>query len=356
VSTGHATRAGELATFYDEISTLHLGALWTVLGDVLTAEPTVRAVPCSWAYQDLRPRVLEAGVLISAEEAERRVLVLRNPGLEDAFSTTDTLYAGLQLLLPGEVARTHRHTPSAVRFIVEGSGAFTSVDGEPTTMERGDFVTTPNWTWHDHGNRTDEPMIWLDGLDIPLVTRLAAVFYEEFVESTGQLVQPSRLPEGDSTHRWGRGMLPTYRRHAGLHSPVLNYRWSDARASLTALRDDDADPFDAVRLEYINPVTGGSVLPTMSACLQLLRGGEATAAHRHVASAVYHVAEGCGRSVVGGVTIGWEPGDTFAVPAWTWHEHAADGSDAVLFSFSDRPALAALGLDRVEPHPDVHQP
>jgi gentisate 1,2-dioxygenase len=239
-----------------------------------------------------------------------------------------------------------------VRFVIEGAGAFTSVEGEPATMERGDFLTTPNWTWHDHGNRSEEPMIWLDGLDIPLVTRLAAVFYEEYADTAGQEVRPTTLPDGDSSSRWGRGMLPTYQHHDGLHSPVRNYRWSEARATLAALAGDDADPFDAVMLEYTNPVTGGSVLPTMSAYLQLLRPGERTASHRHVASTVYLVAEGRGESTVGGEHVSWETGDTFAVPSWHWHEHAAVDGEAVLFSFSDRPTLAALGLDRTEPNPD----
>jgi gentisate 1,2-dioxygenase len=344
------------AAFYAELGDEHLGALWTVLSEALTPEPRVRSVAYRWRYRDVRPRLLRAGELVSPAEAERRVLVLKNPGLDGAIAATGTLYAGIQLLLPGEVARTHHHTPSAIRFVIEGEGGYTSIDGERATMFPGDFLTTPNWMWHDHGNETDAPMMWLDGLDIPLVTALDAVFFEEYRERFGHEIQPTTRPEGDAAARWGSGLRPTFMAHEGLHSPVLNYPWNRARAALGALRDDGDSPYDGVVLEYTNPVTGGSVLPTMCAQLQLLRGGDHTASHRHVSSAVYHVAEGAGTSIVGGEALDWERGDTFVVPAWTWHEHVAEPEDAVLFSFSDRPVVEALGLERMETHPSTRQP
>jgi gentisate 1,2-dioxygenase len=330
--------------FYQELGKLSMGALWNVLGDALTPEPRVKSVPCLWRYRDVRPYVLRSGELVTAEEAERRVLMLLNPGLPGKIAATATLYAGIQLILPGEVARTHHHTPSAIRFIIEGEGAYTTVEGEQALMSKGDYLTTPNWTWHDHGNESDRPMTWLDGLDIPFVIGLDAVFYEEFPE----LRQPVDKPMDDSIRRWGSNLRPTWQQPSGSHSPILNYKWSATRGALHALRDDAGSPYDGIIMEYINPYTGGPSLPTMAAYLQLLRRGEHTQAHRHVASTVYHVAEGGGYSIVAGQRFDWEVGDTFVVPAWSWHEHASENGEAVLFSFSDRPILRSFGLEREE--------
>jgi gentisate 1,2-dioxygenase len=254
------------------------------------------------------------------------------------------MFSGVQLILPGEVARTHHHTPAAIRFIIEGEGGYTAVSGEKSVMRKGDFLTTPNWTWHDHGNESDEPVIWLDGLDLPFVTNLDAIFFEEF----GEERQPISKPEEDSIHRWGANLRPTWETPDGAYSPVLNYRWQASRAALHALRTDAGSPFDGILMEYINPYTGGPVLPTIAAYLQLLRRGEHTRAHRHVASTVYHVAEGGGASIIAGQRFDWQEGDTFVVPAWAWHEHLSQDGEAVLFSFSDRPILRAFGLDREE--------
>ena len=343
--------AAQRDAFYEEISHFSMGALWNVLGDALTPEPRVKSTPYLWRWSDVRPRVLRSGELVTAEEAERRVLMLVNPGLGGKPAATPTLYAGIQLILPGEVARTHHHTPAAIRFIIEGEDAYTAVNGEKSLMRKGDYLTTPNWTWHDNGNESDTPMMWLDGLDIPFVTNLDAIFFEEYSEER----QPIVKPMDDSIRRWGSNLRPTWQKPQGMHSPVLNYRWTTARAALHGLREDEGSPFDGIIMEYINPYTGGPSLPTMAAYLQLLRKGEHTRAHRHVASTVYHVAEGGGYSVIGGARFDWEEGDTFVVPAWTWHEHASEQGEAVLFSFSDRPILQAFGLDREEALEQGHQ-
>jgi gentisate 1,2-dioxygenase len=337
--------------FYQDLPQFSMRPLWAVLSEALTPEPRVRSVPYLWRWRDVRPRMLRAGELVSAEEAERRVLMLVNPGLDERPAATATLFAGVQLILPGEVARTHHHTPAAVRFIIEGEGGYTTVSGEKAPMHKGDYLTTPNWTWHDHGNEGSGPVMWLDGLDIPFVTNLDAIFYEEF----GEERQPLLKPEEDSIRRWGSNLRPTWEIPEGRHSPILNYRWESSRAALHGLRGEKGSPYDGVIMEYINPYTGGPTLPTMAAYLQLLRHGEHTLAHRHVAGTVYHVAEGGGYSVVGGERFDWEEGDTFVVPAWTWHEHAAEQGEAVLFSFSDRPILQAFGLDREEALPAGQQ-
>src|SRR5438094_4006561 len=170
--------APQREAYYERIQPQHLAPLWTRLKSLVPAEPTLVGVAYQWRYADVRPSLLESAEYISAKEAERRVLILENPGLSGRSQITSSLYAGLQLIMPGEVGPAHRHTQSALRFIIEGSGAYTAVDGERTTMLPGDFVITPSWTWHDHGNETEEPMVWLDGLDIPIVRLLDASFAE----------------------------------------------------------------------------------------------------------------------------------------------------------------------------------
>jgi gentisate 1,2-dioxygenase len=335
--------ASQREAFYQELPQFNMKPLWNVVGEALTPEPRVKSVPYLWRWKDVRPRMLRSGELVTAEEAERRVLMLLNPGLDGKVAATSTLFTGVQLILPGELAPTHHHTPSAIRFVIEGEGAFTTVEGEKSLMSKGDYLTTPNWTWHTHGNESDRPMIWLDGLDLPFVSGIDAIFYEPWPDGE---TQPITKPLDDSIRRWGSNLRPTWQQPSGKFSPVLNYRWSTSRAALHGLRENEGSPYDGVIMEYINPYTGGPTLPTMAAYLQLLRRGEHTQAHRHVASTVYHVAEGGGFSIINGERFDWEEGDTFVVPTWAWHEHAAAQGEAVLFSFSDRPILQAFGLDR----------
>ena len=166
----------EREAFYKKIDCENLSALWNVMGDLITTEPKSACRPHLWKFDAIRDYMTEAGRLITAKEAERRVLVLENPGLRGQSKITTSLFAGVQMVVPGDVAPAHRHSQSALRFVLEGKGAYTAVDGERTTMRPGDFVITPSWTWHDHGNETQEPMVWLDGLDIPIVRLLDASF------------------------------------------------------------------------------------------------------------------------------------------------------------------------------------
>src|SRR5215216_3934171 len=193
-SGSDAAPAADRDVFYDALDRQNLGPLWESLKGLVPSEPRPKAVPYAWRYAEVRPRLMEAGLLISAEEAERRVLVLQNPGLPGASQITDTIYAGLQLILPGEIAPAHRHSQSALRFVIEGQGAFTAVDGERVTMHPGDFIITPSWTWHDHGNPADEPVVWLDGLDIPMVAFFDVGFAERYPEEE----QPVSRRQGDA--------------------------------------------------------------------------------------------------------------------------------------------------------------
>jgi gentisate 1,2-dioxygenase len=278
--------------------------------------------------------MLEAGTLISAKEAERRVLVLENPGLRGQSKITTDLYAGVQLVLPGEVAPAHRHTQSALRFVLEGAGAYTAVNGERTIMNEGDFIITPPWAWHDHGNKSDQPIFWLDGLDIPVVQFLDA----SFAEHLDQDEQPIYRPVGDSDARYGANLLPVDHKPGGGSSPVFNYPYARTRGALERLRRAEAwDPCHGLKMRYTNPI---------STFVQLLPKGFSTTSYRSTDATVFAPIEGRGRTHIGdSFVVEWEKRDLFVVPSWQRVRHEA-AEDAVLFSFSDRPIQEALHLFR----------
>jgi len=347
--------ANELSSFYKDLESISSAALWTVQEETLVSEPKSKATAHIWRWKELRPRAMRAAQLIGTEDAERRVLMLLNPGLAGRIATTNSLFSGLQIVLPGEAARAHRHTPAALRFVIESDGGYTTVDGDQIPMNPGDLVLTPNWTWHDHGNDTGNPMIWLDGLDLPLTQLLEAVFFENFSED----VQPITQPTDSSLTRYGSGSLrPSWESPTAAHSPLMHYPWDQTWAALQRLAPvADGSPYDGVILEYTNPNTGGPVMPTIGCHVQLLRPGEGTKAHRHTASTVYHVVEGEGYSIVDGQRLEWEDKDVFCTPGWAFHEHmnASSTRPAVLFSFTDAPVLQALSLLREQPHPQGNQ-
>ncbi len=337
----------ERQNYYAEIGRHNLAPLWEVLRGLIVKEPRSPALPALWRYADVRPYLMEAGRLITAKEAERRVLVLENPGLRGQSRITNALYAGLQLILPGEVAPAHRHSQSALRFVIEGSGAYTAVDGEKTIMQPGDFVITPSWTWHDHGNDSDRPMVWMDGLDIPIVSLLDATFAEGYPDDR----HPLTRPPGDSLARYGSGLLPVGYERRVPTSPVFNYPYARTRDSLeTMRRSEEWDACHGLKLRYVNPVDGGWAMPTIGTCMQALPKGFAGRPYRSTDGTVFSVVEGRGRTHVtkgdGSVeTFAWGPQDVFVVPSWLWHRHEAE-EDAVVFSFSDRPVQEKLGLWR----------
>ena len=329
--------------FYERIAPLDLAPLWERLKGLVPREPAHAALPHRWRYAEVRPFVMEAARHITAEEAERRVLLLENPGLRGGSQITNTLFAGLQLIMPGEVAPSHRHSQSALRFVVEGNGAYTAVDGERTTMRPGDFIITPSWTWHDHGNPGKEPVVWLDGLDVRIVQLFAAQFHEVFPEDS----QPISRSEGVSLARFGNGLAPVNRKAPyGKTSPLFSYPYERSRESLAKIaKDQDPDPCHGWKLEFINPLTGGHAMPTIATFLQLLPKGFRTQPYRSTEGTVYAVAEGEGRARIAGESFDFEAKDTFVAPSWMPLELEAK-SETVLFSFSDRPGQEAMGLWR----------
>ncbi|HXA69313.1 MAG TPA: gentisate 1,2-dioxygenase [Stellaceae bacterium] len=336
-------RTPEREAFYREISPHNLAPLWDVLHTVVTKEPVSPAKPAIWRYDaEVRDYLMRTGTLITAKEAERRVLILENPGLKGKTSVTHSLFAGLQLIFPGEVAPAHRHTQSALRFVIEGKGAYTAVDGERTIMEPGDFIITPSWTWHDHGNDSDKPMVWLDGLDVPLVRLLDASFAEPGNSETQMVTRPA----GDSLQRYGQGLLPVDWKPERKTSPVFSYPYPRTREALATLaKNDEPDPCHGHKMRYVNPATGDYAMPTIAAFMQLLPKGFSTAPYRSSDGTVFVCVEGEGESKIGDQSFAWGPRDIFVAPSWHRTTHRAR-AESVLFSFSDRPVQDKLGLWR----------
>ncbi|MBY5419945.1 gentisate 1,2-dioxygenase [Rhizobium leguminosarum bv. viciae] len=335
--------ANKLEDYYETLKPLNLAPLWVRLKGLVPSEPMPKAIPFRWAWSPTRDALITSGSLISAKEAERRVLVLENPGLAGQSKITDTLYAGLQLILPGELAPAHRHTQSALRFCLEGEGAVTSVDGERTTMHRGDFIITPFWTWHDHKHEGDEPVIWLDGLDVPLVTALCAGFREEHTDEDQEITRP----EGDALARYGNNLLPLDH-SVSRTSPVFSYPYGRTRESLDSLaRTGPVDPHHGITLRYINPTNGDWAIPTIGAMMRLIPAGFETRPYRATNSEVVVVLEG-GLDVA----VGQDPyvrlsrNDIMSIPGWSRVRYRAVDGDAIAFCFSDRPVHEKLGLFR----------
>jgi gentisate 1,2-dioxygenase len=328
--------------FYRRIDKHHMTPLWEVLGALVPKAPTSPLQAALWRYAEVRGHVMEAGRLITAAEAERRVLVLENPALRGNSSITQSLYAGLQLIMPGEVAPAHRHAQSALRLVLDGEGAYTAVDGERTTMRRGDFIITPAWTWHDHGNLGDQPVVWLDGLDIPTVRFFDAGFAEHGAAAT----QEATRPEGDALARYGNNMLPVdFEQAPSQPTKVFVYPFAKTRESLMGIARGPIDAHLGHKLRYVNPATGASPMPTIGAFAQFLPAGFETQPYRATDSTVYVCLEGSGSAEIGGVSIDFALNDVFVVPSW--HTLRLRGaSDCILFSFSDRPMQRVLGLWR----------
>jgi len=344
----------EIEQFDAELQKKNLEGLWYGLteADVVGKDPRTSMVPYLWKWQDLYGDLKKVGEMHGLDgQAERRLLCLVNPGLKDLKmkrqrGTTHTMQATVQLLKPGETARSHRHNFAAFRFIIQGRGAYTVVDGEKIVMEEGDLILTPPMTWHGHVNET-EPIVWMDGLDNILLNSLQVISWEPY-PGDFQTVKKST----DSTaHKVGlaRPVWEDSSTVATYNGP-LAYRWKDTSATLKNLMETPASPFDGVALEYVNPINGGHTFPTMSCWIQALRPGESTKTHRHNSSVVYHVFRGSGTTVINGEKFHWEKGDCFVVPLWCWHGHQnrSKSEEAILFSVNDMPLMEALKLYREE--------
>ena len=263
--------SAERQVLYSRMDKHNLAPLWEVLHNLIPNEPATPCQPALWKYKQARPHLMEAGKLITAKEAIRRVLILENPGMRGESCITQSLYAGLQLILPGEIAPSHRHSQSALRFIVEGSGAYTAVDGERTTMRPGDFIITPSWTWHDHGNPGNEPVVWMDGLDIRIVQPFAAQFHEVYPRKCSPCRAARARRSRASATAWRRSTRRAVRQDLADLQLSLRARSRESLAMMA--KDQDPDPCHGWKMEFINPLTGGHAMPTIAAFIQLLPKG-----------------------------------------------------------------------------------
>lgn len=273
--------------YRDDLTNLNLVPLWPSLRAVLPpGVPTRATLAVHWPYATLKPLLLKAGELTPIEKAERRVLVLANPGhgLEN-MKASPAIYLGMQLLLPGEWAPSHRHTPNAVRMIVEGEGAYTTVDGEKCPMSRGDLILTPTGLWHEHGHDGSDPVVWLDVLDLPLVYYMEASYH---VNGERQTVKPER---GDRA--WTRaGVVPTQVfARSDKRYPMLRYPWANTRSALTELAQDQP-ALDCVQVTYVNPETGGDAQNILGFYALMLRPGQTLNLPARSPAQVFHLIEG----------------------------------------------------------------
>ncbi|KAI1344807.1 RmlC-like cupin [Xylariaceae sp. FL0016] len=304
------------ADLLQNVEDTHTKPLWLQMTRLNPPLPNPQCKPHLWKYSEIRPNLIRAGELIPEEQAERRVLMLVNPS-RDAPFTTDTLYAGLQLVMPNETAKAHRHTAFAMRFIIEGEGGFTAVHGSRIKMKRGDVILTPTWNWHDHGKDGSGPMIWLDGLDLPNFVH----FPVHFVEHYGS----PRYPATD----------------VDTSTSPLVYPWADMQAALDKL------PGDFATLPYLRE-DGSEVSKILGGSATRIASGKSTKQVQETASSVYHVIDGSGHSVIGGERYTWKQGDTFCIPSWYKYQHFADdgAKPTYLYRFDDAPMLKALGFYR----------
>lgn len=340
-------RFDRLQALYRQLTPKHLAPLWERLAELVPRQPKSAAIPYRWSYPDVRQFLLEAGDAITAEQAERRVLILENPTLAGSAAITPSLYAGLQLILPGELAPCHRHSQCALRFVLEGEGAYTTVDGEKAVMHPFDLVLTPAGQWHDHGNPTTHPMIWLDGLDIPTVRH----FETGFAESLPERVHPEIAAAGDSIIRYGNNMRPFRGSTADRRperQPLFHYPFAQWHAALEAMAARASpDPHLGHALEFINPANGDCVMPTISAHVRLLPRNFTTRPRRSTDGTVFVVVSGEGQAHIDEHVHEFSPRDIFVVPSWSTLRLSAH-SPLTLFGFSDKSAQRKLQLYREE--------
>lgn len=334
------------SAFYADIESQNLAALWTRFQDLVTPEPRSGCTAHHWRYKEARDALLEAGALISAEEAERRVLILENPGQAGSSQITTSLYAGLQLVLPGEVAPAHRHSQSALRLILEGPGSQSVVGGEPVAMEVGDLVVTQPWAWHDHRNETDRPTIWLDLLDIPIVK----FFDTSFIEHGSSAEQRVTRGADHSRLQFGSSFRPDqFVSEPEAASPLTSYPFSTAVSVLRSHeRDGEIDAWVGHRVRYSNPTTGGDILTTISAAVQLLPSGFEGRPMRSTDATVYVSLRGTATFYVDDIRYDLAVGDVLIAPSWSWVRCTAPSEECFIFSGSDGAVQKRIGIWREE--------
>ena len=336
------TNIGEDKNSYlKAIAENNLAPLWEIYENLVVDEPNRAEPPVIWKWNEMAPVVEKSADLVTGKDADHRVLIMKNPHLAGRMATTTNIVAAYQCVMPGESTPPHRHSPAAIRVILEGNGGGTFVDGKRCDMYAGDLIITPNWTWHCHDNDSDSKAIWLDVLDLPLVSQFDAVFgdmgpVENYPENL------STLP--DSLFQTG-GVLPETHKQGVRYSPRLRYVWQDILIAV-----ENAPQFeDGTKvLRYLNPLDGGPMIPTLDSQVLALTANAASRRRREMANTVCIVIEGRGTSRVGEESFDWMAKDVFTVPHWTWFTHIAHSDRALMILISDREIMKRLDLYRKE--------
>jgi gentisate 1,2-dioxygenase len=348
-----------LDIFFRDVARAHLDTPGSA-GKPVVAPKEQLAVPHIWKNEEVQ-RLLRMSEHVALDE--RRMLRFVNPGTPDWKYVTPTLSMSIQQIMPSEFAVPHRHTASTIRFFLSGR-SYTTVEEDKCEMQRGDLVVTPGWEWHDYGNESNEPGIWIDALDLPLIQYLDSCGYLKSIEEEVgyELSKEEKLKvraSGITEQRYSSvGLRPmTQTAGSSRRAGLIHYRWANTESALQRLAaSGEANPYDDIMMEYVDPATARSVYPTFACCIQMIRPGIKTLAHRQASSSVYYVFEGSGRSVIAGQVYEWSAGDFFVVPSYFWHEHAnLSRQPAILFSVQDFPLMNNLGIYREEKHPDGHQ-
>lgn len=337
-------KKSEVDEFYQSVAEADLQPLWVQKG-IMPTEPPLAAIPYAWKWKTLKELAERSGELIPIDRGgDRRVLSLSNPGLGGQPFATSTLWGAVQYLGPGEVAPAHRHTPAALRFVVEGSGVWTLVNGDPVSMSPGDLVLTPSWSWHEHHNPGTTPMLWFDALDLPLVRSLDAVFFENGPDA---MVNRKVNPVSNSEIAFGNGagLVPFDAEPLQPYSPLFAYRWADTDKALENQIRLASD--GTASLKFVDPTRGIDVMPTMRCSMHRILGGSKTRKTRRNGSSVWVTFRGSGVATIGGERFHLDEGDMFAVPSWCPLSIEAT-HDADFFCTSDAPVIEALGLARTE--------
>lgn len=352
---GQPEPSPELEQLYRGFERESLVPLWTEIGDLMPLHPKSKAAAHVWRWERLKQLAAQVGSIVPVGRGgERRAIALANPSLGGKPYATPTLWAAIQYLMPGEDAPEHRHTQHAFRFVVEGEGVWTVVNGDPVRMSRGDFLPQPGWNWHAHHNAASQPMAWIDGLDIPFSYYTESHFFEVGREQIAPAEKTT--PERSRSERlWGYpGLRPVSKPDAASATPLLAYRWVDTDCALAeqlALEDEGhaatLSPGHAA-VRFTNPTTGRDVLPTIRAEMHRVRAGTQTIARREIGSSVYQVFDGAGSVSVGERNWNVDRGDLFVVPSWVpFSARACSAASLDLFRFGDAPIFDALQAARV---------
>ena len=326
-----------MTDLHDKLAAVNVLAMWEQ--ELRPNRPLVTSQ--IWRWQAMTPLIDDAVSATNMDDAERRVLILRNPGLASGGDgAAPNLSVNLQVLMPGERARPHRHTMHALRFVLEGSGTTTTVEGKICPMLPGDLVLTPGMTWHQHANDGNERAVWVDALDVPVHGYLDNRVFEPGPVHGALEVPPDAV--------FAAGLAPDRPSSSWAYSPKFRYPWEATAAALEALKPA-ADGLR--RLRYVNPATGGAILSTIDCYVLGLAKGVETAAYRTNSNAVCVVVEGDGQSRIGDDTVSWGPKDIFTLPHGQWISHKASNARTRLFQITDRELFRRLDFLRDETRP-----